>query len=340
MSAPVVWFNKNLSSLYNVIETIREAARGEELRVIASHTDADHPASAIGDAFETEPRGLVGKPYIDYCLDFAQRHGVTLFAPGKELRPILRERERFEAQGVRLLSAADADTHKLLESKSAMYEALEPGIVNVPGFRIVSNLAGFDAAIRELSERYRILCYKPTVGTFGLGFRVISSAESSVKRLISGEPVKIGLEETRSILGQSESFQKLMVMQYLAGPERSVDCLGHRGELVRCVVRRKGGSSYSQYLEDNPQIVELTRRLTARFGLNGVYNVQFRDHEGETYLLEINTRMSGGLHYSCLAGVAFPYWAIRLELGTAAPADVPWPVTGRHVGQVTRAIWL
>ena len=68
--------------------------------------------------------------------------------------------------------------------------------------------------------------------------------------------------------------------------------------------------------------------------------MQFRDAEGVSYLLEINPRMSGGLHYACLSGVAFPYWAARLALGTASPEDIPMPRTGLRVGHVDRAIVL
>lgn len=87
-------------------------------------------------------------------------------------------------------------------------------------------------------------------------------------------------------------------------------------------------------------IEELARKLTRHFRLNGVFNIQFRDHDGMPFLLEINPRMSGGIHYACLSGVAFPYWAIRLALETAEPEDVPRPKTGIRVGQVNKAIVL
>jgi hypothetical protein len=46
------------------------------------------------------------------------------------------------------------------------------------------------------------------------------------------------------------------------------------------------------------------------------------------------------LLYSCLSGVAFPYWMIRLALETAQPGDVPKPRTGIRVAQVNKAIAL
>ena len=39
------------------------------------------------------------------------------------------------------------------------------------------------------------------------------------------------------------------------------------------------------------------------------YNLQLRHHNDEWYLLEVNTRMAGGTHKSCLTGVNFPFLA-------------------------------
>ena len=109
-------------------------------------------------------------------------------------------------------------------------------------------------------------------------------------------------------------------MQYLPGPERSVDCLAHDGELVCCVVRRKPmGIEGGQMLEDNPAIEETVRRLTRHFRLGGVFNIQFRDDAGTPYLLEINPRLSGGLHYACSVRRRVPVLGGALALGRPRP---------------------
>ena len=79
----------------------------------------------------------------------------------------------------------------------------------------------------------------------------------------------------------------MMLMPFLPGPERSVDCLGHDGELVRCVVRRKTKIEGYQYLENNPGLVEVVRRLTKHFRLTGLFNIQFRDSGGKPEKLPI-----------------------------------------------------
>jgi hypothetical protein len=242
--------------------------------------------------------------------------------------------------GVTLVAAADAETLHTLESKARLYAAVPPELAPVPDYRVVHDLAGFDAAYDELRRDHQVICFKPCIGVYGLGFRILTPRGGGVRRLLNTASLKIGLRSVRRILGSEAAFRPLMLMPYLPGPERSVDCLAHSGELLRAVVRRKASVEGYQKLEDNPPLVEIVRRLTAHFRLNGMFNVQFRDSGGKPYLLEINPRMSGGLYCSWLSGVAFPYWAIRLALGSAFPDDIPHPKVGFRVAQVNRAVRL
>jgi biotin carboxylase len=96
-------------------------------------------------------------------------------------------------------------------------------------------------------------------------------------------------------------------------------------------VRRK--EEAGQVVERNLALVAVVRRLTARFRLNNLFNVQFRDADGLSYLLEVNPRMSGGLPFSCQSGLVLPYWALRLALGTCALSDIPEPQTDIWIPQ-------
>lgn len=342
MPAPAtIWFNKNLSSTYQVIEILRHEQRANELRILCSHTHADHPALRLADVSELEPKGLGESAYFAYCLEMIRRHNVGVFVPGKMTSSLSRERERFESAGTKLLVAADAPMLRLLKDKARTYAALRETSLRLPEYHRVSSLAEFDAAYAELRVRHSRVCFKPTQSVFGLGFRIVTEEGGALKRLLSGDPLGISLEETRRCFAESAQFRDVLVMQYLPGTERSVDCLAQSGELIRCVVRRKPEvSEGGQLLESNPEIEQAVRQLTSHLHLTGLFNVQFKDDGGQPYLLEINPRMSGGLPMACLSGLAFPLWAIRLLLGTAQPEDVPHPVCGVRVKEVGRAIRL
>jgi hypothetical protein len=341
MSSITLWLNRNIASSYNVLETIRESLRpGEDWRIVTSHPYRYSSVFRLSDHHEVEPAGLGDRQYIRYCLNFIRRNKVNVFLPGTKLRAVLRARRHFDALGVTIIAAADASTVYTLESKSRLYRAVPSEMRIVPDYRVVRDMDGFDRAYAALRRHHRLVCFKPCVSVYGLGFRIVTPWGGGVRRLLNTASLKIGLRSVRRILGSEDIFRPLMLMPYLPGPERSVDCLGHHGELVRAVVRRKGTVEGYQKLEHNPGLIEIVRKLTAHFKLSGLYNVQFRDSGGRPYLLEINPRMSGGLYGSCLSGVAFPYWAIRLAMGTAKPEDVPQPKVGFRIAQVNRAVRL
>lgn len=64
-------------------------------------------------------------------------------------------------------------------------------------------------------------------------------------------------------------------------------------------------------------VVSDIEKLTKRFNLSYLYNIQVKYHKGKVYLIEINPRMSAGIHKSSLAGVNFLYLAIKLLMGEA-----------------------
>jgi hypothetical protein len=330
MKPLAVWFNKSLQNTWEVLRIVRRADAAGEFRLLCTHPRPAYPGRNEADCFEQEPDGLAADAYIDYCLDFAHRHAVGLFLPGRNVLPVVRARGRFEAQGTRVLAAGDAATLRLLASKARLYRAIaDQGIVRLPEHAVVNDLAGFDTAWARLRPRHEALCYKPAVGVYGIGFRVVGDRGRMLARLRDGDPLVISPEDARRGFAAAGRFPDLKVMQYLPGPERSIDCLARGGELLRCVVRRKAEGG--QTLEHNPAVGEVARRLTARLGLTNLFNIQLRDGNGVSYLLEINPRMSGGTPFACESGLPLPYWALRLAAGTASPEDIPRPRTGLWV---------
>ncbi|HYH65002.1 MAG TPA: ATP-grasp domain-containing protein [Urbifossiella sp.] len=323
MPAPTVWFNKYLANTGEVAARLRRDRVPGEFRVLVSHPRPGYRGRRHADHFEDEPDGLAADRYVEFALDFAARHGVTLFFPGRNVLPVAAAHDRFAAVGTRVSAAGDAATIRLVNHKAKLAAAVDdvPG-VRLPAYEVVTDRAAFDAAFARLRARHARVCYKPATSVYGIGFHVISEH--------SDHPNAITLADARERFGVGR-FADLLVMEYLPGPERSVDALAVNGELVGAVVRRKGHGW--QLIEENPRLVEVVRRLAARLGLTGLFNTQFRDAGGEPHLLEINPRMSGGLPLTFRSGVNLPLWAVRLALGTATVADVSAPRTGFRVPQ-------
>jgi biotin carboxylase len=330
-----VWLNTHL----NCVAPIRQADTAGEFRLVTSYRSQKYQADALlADLFELEPT-LEDVDYVDYALDFVARHGVDIFFPGRKMEAIAHRRAEFEARGVKLVLAGDAETLDILRNKGRFYDALAGDSVPVPRYAVARTAEEFGAAIDALQGEMPIVCFKPTVGIFGRGFQVVRT-DANAHRL-SDLPKELVTDRDAALgaLSTGDSFRPQIVLAYLPGEERSVDCLADRGRLVRAVVRYKLPDG-SRVLERNDAVEAHARRLTERFGLSGVFNAQFKDHEGTPYVLEINARMSGGIGMSCLSGVALPYWALRIAMGTCTDADIPLPKTGLRVAEVTQSIVL
>jgi biotin carboxylase len=335
-----VWFNKTFSSVGAAIRLIREADTAGDYEIVCSNTNPHTPAFLAAQASRVEPSGLTGLAYLAWCLDFCHTQGIGIFIPGKEASLISAERAQFEAQGTRVLCVAAPEMLDLLHDKARSYQSVA---CDTPpaAFRVVETAAQFDTAYRELRKNHSKLCIKPSASVYGLGFSVIDEERSSAQLLLAGVQYHIGLDDLRRGFEAMETFRTMLVMEYLDGHEFSVDCVGDNGRLVCAVARKKPLlAAQGQTIDLRDDILESTRQLTAAYGLNGVFNVQFREGRSGLGLLEINPRMSGGIAMACLAGPNLPYLALAgFDWGFDGVA-IPQIHAGLRVGEQSHAVAL
>lgn len=331
-----VWFNQGMALIAEVIQTVRGAVQ-DDLYLLASHTNKNFEARKHCDEFVVEPKGLEADAYVDWCLAFAVEHKVDLFVPSRYAELMADNAHRFAEHNIKLLLPGSGDMMRTIKHKGETYKAIGADACPMPEWRVVTDLAGLEAAYADLSQRHTV-CFKPASGVFAHGFRMITTEGSAYERLMASGPYTaasvIGLEEMRLIFGNPEGFEPLMVLQYLEGRERSVDCIAHEGKLLRYIIRHKTTHD-EQVIEGNEEVAEYIDNITRRLKLSGVFNIQFKDSNGKPYLLEINARMSGGLKKACLAAdFALPYWAIKLALADVKAEDVPHPQYGATLKRV------
>jgi hypothetical protein len=327
-----------------VLRQLREGWGGG-LFLIGSHTERDFGPLSSCDLAEVEPVGLEETAYVDWCLEFCERHRVDVFVPGRMRESIADRREEFAARGTKLIVAGTGATLRLLEDKGRFLAQLPAG-VTAHQFHRVRTWEEFSAACELLERQGLRVCFKPAMGTFGLGFYVLDERMTPLKRLLRSEAHRISKAELQAVLTAADSFPELLVMEYLDGSEFSVDVLAENGAVVALVCRRKpmnglvrfAGTSrtlrvaegQSQVLASEPAVEHMVRLLARHFHLGGLFNVQFRaraERPEQPCLLEINGRMSGGLPYVALSGLNLPLLAIQLAMrspGAPLP-EIPTP---------------
>lgn len=306
-----IWFNNWFNTACHIIDRIRNNADNTPFEIYGSNVNQYSAMLQACDHRYTEPL-LKGDDYIEFCLDFCRTHRIEIFIPNRNLLLIAEHREQFEKAGTMVLLAADSGTLRTITDKARLYEEVKKkGLIKVPEFHIVNTADSFIEACRDLQKKNLEICFKPVISEGGAGFRIIDDRSDSPDSLFKAITPRISLNSAYQALSAKPSFPDLMVLEYLAGFEYSVDCLAGKGKMIAAVPRKKFDARI-RYLEDRPELRDIAEQFRKLFSLVNLFNVQVKYSGTVPALIEVNPRMSAGIHISCLSGVNFPYLAIKL----------------------------
>lgn len=335
-----IWFNRWFSTVSHYMELIRNNPDDKKFVIYGTHPNPDTVYLKYCDVGGTEP-DISGEDYIEFCLEYCQNNQIDIFIPRKENVLISQNIDKFKALGVKVLVCPDGDLMALMDNKVSMYRSLEEkekqgtSIVPLPLYRIVNTAGEFKKAYSEMKVSDNQLCLKPAIGEGASGFRIIDDAADTIPFLFNTAfTQKLSYETAYKVLQQEEQFSDLMVLEYLDGYEYSIDCLADAEGTLYTAIPRKKGDGRIRELENNEELLDIAHKMAAQYKIPYVYNIQVKYKDGVPKLLEINPRMSGGLHISCLSGINIPYYAIKLLLeGSIEPLHPKFGVKATHIEQ-------
>lgn len=312
-----VWFNHWFSTSYRLIELMKADAN-KKIYIIGSNMQKNSVIQKVCDEWYEEPT-CEGAEYISYCLDFCKNRQVDVFVPRRNMLSISQNINKFNDMGVKVL-LDDYETVSLLEDKVKTYDFFKSiDGINVPDYYKVASVEEFKKAYAKLSLDNEVVCTKFVRDEGGKSFRKIIKESKGLNKIKSYAGVGISYDDYLAVLEGVEDFDDIILMPYLEGNEISVDCLNTEKGLI-AIPREKGNSRDERVFYDE-DILNMVRIITANIDIKYPFNVQFKYKESKLYLLEINTRMSGGLQMSCLAAdINIPNIALNKLLGE----EVDW----------------
>ena len=308
-----IWFNHWFRTAYSIVKLMRR----NDTYIIGSHSVENSPISTVCDEWYKEEY-LPADEYVDFCIDFCRSHSVDVFVPHRHMTAIAENKARFDEIGVKLLSDS-ADMLTLFENKAQAYKLFKNDkIVNIPEHRVVNTADEFAKAVARMSENYETLCVKFVKDEGAQSFRKIVEKPDAFRALHYYSGFSATYEELYSALSEQESFEDLIVMPYLSGCEVSVDCLKTDGGVL--ALPRFKGAAHIETLKFDDKILAMTNAVLDKVDLEYPCDIQFRYLGDTPYLLEVNTRMSGGLPMTCAAaGVNIPQLALCKLLNEPCP---------------------
>ncbi|GAW94079.1 hypothetical protein Huta_0481 [Calderihabitans maritimus] len=286
----------------------------------------------MADAGYLVPGGTE-KEFLPVLAEIAAREGVDVILPlaTYELWALAEARERLPVA----VMVSGIESIRTANDKGRLYETLvKRGLRRyVPRFLRVTNFMEFEKAVERLGYPERPVCFKPPVSKGSRGFRILDARRDRLCLLLNEKPSSTYLsrEECAAILGGAADFPELLVMEYLPGPEYSVDLLAKKGEPLVAVPRlreeTRGGITFRGRVEHKPDLIKAAGEISRALSLEYNINLQFRyDSGGNPKLLEINPRVSGTIILCLGAGVNLPYLGVKLALGETP--DIPTPRWG------------
>lgn len=317
-----IWFTRGHSSQREVVRLTRAAL---PVRTLASHADDREDVLDVADAAFLEPRGAdpqaSGAGYVDWLAERARAERVDAILAMANRPVVAAGRDMLAAAGLRVAcGATSVEALEVCERKDLFAARLRAAGLPVPDTIGVVDEAGLAHALSALSA-HATLCVKPATGVYGRGFWRLDPEADGFAHLADPDARIVHPAVFAAGYASARTKGRLVVMEYLPGAEHSIDVVADEGRLVAAAARRKRGS-YQVVTTTGPEI-DLAAAVVAELGLDGLVNVQLRaDGAGQSKVLEVNTRYSGGIGYSTAAGVNLPAIAAATLLGLPVPADL------------------
>lgn len=323
-----ILFNGWFSTAYHLIELVRKGAKADGLDVtmIGTHQNPDMVYKQVCDEFYTEPKNVSDVEYVDWLINFCKEQRIDVVFAKRHLIATSNRIDEFRLAGIKVVVDPDANLLAVLENKigATIYLDACEAIGNMSICAIVATAEEFKSSYARLKEYCPndTFCLKYVNGEGGASYRKIVETPLTIKHLNAPHGQELHYTQVVEMLESVDEFEPIMLMPYLEGPEISIDCLNTKEGLI-AIPRIKGKGRLKEIRLDS-ELIEKAQAFVNFTNLQHPFNLQYRYSNGKLYFLEVNTRMSGGAHISCLAGVNIPYLALRnvLDLPITLPTEL------------------
>lgn len=311
-----IWLNHWFSTAYNIINMIKE--NEPNFRIIGTNKNEKSPIMSVCNEWYQEPL-ITGKDYVDFCLDFCKKHDIDVFLPRREMLTISKYKQNFINAGIRVMVDDYAAIH-VLNQKDEAYEVFKNEKIGyVPDYFVVTNTNQFERAYLKLTEKYQQICFKFVKDEGGKSYRLIDNNKQGYSSLYKKQTTRISFDDVFNILKEHDIFSPIMLMPYLPDEEISIDCLKTSSGII--TIPRVKDATRIEKVRYDEQLVQTCHQIINRFNLEQPCNIQFKYLSGIPYILEVNTRMSGGIQMGCMvSGINIPKIAVNKLLDI----DIPW----------------
>lgn len=305
-----VWMNNWFSQSADIISLIKE--ENPDVYIIATNGVENPAIQKESDEWYIEGKGKASteEEYIEYALEFCKEHKIDILMPLRKMVEISKNREEFRRIGVKLIVPSEHQMMEKLNSKIETYRMLEEIIPNnIPAYGVANNVREFEKAVDTILDLNRRVCFKYAEDIACRSFRIIEMGQSCMDDLSKESKRGIKYRDAIKMFSSTEEFKDIIVMELLDGYEVSCDCLRVGNKNI--VIPRIKLNTRIQEVSMHKKLIDTCNNILDTIKYDAPCNIQFKmTEDGEPMLLEINTRMSGGVQIAS--------WATKINLPSIA----------------------
>lgn len=331
-AAPVVIMvtGAGAPGIRGTLYALRQNGEGRSVRIIGVDTQNDAVGRFLVDRFYQVP-SPEHSGYLDELRKICRQESVAIIVPQttREVEVLSRCKSALEPD-VRVM-VSDERAIATANNKSALVAKFKQLGLPATKFQNVKSEAELVKAVSDLGYPGRPVVVKPPISNGMRGVRVLRDGAWDVERFLQEKPsgLEITLDELVAILRRGTRWPELLVMEYLPGPEYTVDAfIGDRFAVALPRLRKKirSGITFCSESESREDLSEYTLQAAREIGLRYAFGFQFKlDSDGVPNVLESNPRVQGTMVASVFSGANVIWFGVKELLGEPI-THLPGPI--------------
>jgi len=290
----------------------------KQLEIYGCDINSQTAGSFYAKKHFTVPPGT-DSSYIYTILKLAIKEKIDVILPitDAEILPLSQNISTFKQYDI-LIPVSSPESLEISLNKLELFNFLKKEKLHACDFYVAHSWEEFKKHIKALGYPKKSVCFKPTKASGSRGFRIIDPKKNIFDVLMNEKPTSTftTYENIELILKSVKHFPELLVMEYLPGKEYTVDIFMEQGKALYIIPRlrvgMKGGITTEGIIEENKEIITLSKKITEKLKLDYCVGIQFRyDINNQPKVLEINPRLQGTTVISYGAGINLPHYIIR-----------------------------
>lgn len=319
----------NSPSIPGIVKCLKE--NGERnIRVVGVDMCNDPSSKYVVDSFYTVPAANAPE-YCDIILDICRKENINIYFPGisAEVTAITRREKEFERIGV-ILSVSNQDSVEISNDKLKTYQFLEEKGIIVPDYHPVYSIEDFIEGCKKLGYPKKPVCLKIVNGSGSRGVRIIDSRKSLYDLFAyeKANSLYTSYDYMLSTLKSAQQLGPMMLLEYMHGPEYTVDLLAEKGKVIYEVGRENVISVLSiaqeTVLKYNKIAYETCEAVVSTLMMDGNVGFDFMwNDNNQPVLMDINPRITATISVIAAGGVNLVYLRVKQLLGEKLPFCTP-----------------